>query len=170
MIKIVLAAMFALACVASTAKACVPTNDIMRPCAYQANFLAGVKSIRVKMHRVKRSAIQRPQQVREMASSEIVAHPTGCPVRLFCACGAAVRVFGAPIRSLWAAASWFKFPRTSPAPGMVAVRPHHVFVLEADLGNGRWRVYDANSGHGMTQIHARSIVGYAIVDPHAASL
>jgi len=170
MIKIVLAAMFALACVASTAKACVPTNDIMRPCAYQANFLAGVKSIRVKMHRVKRSAIQRPPEVREMASSEIVAHPTGCPVRLFCACGAAVRVFGAPIRSLWAAASWFKFPRTSPAPGMVAVRPHHVFVLEADLGNGRWRVYDANSGHGMTQIHARSIVGYAIVDPHAASL
>ena len=170
MIKIVLAAMFALACVASTAKACVPTNDIMRPCAYQANFLAGVKSIRVKMHRVKRSAIQRPPEGPEMASSEIVAHPTGCPVRLFCACGAAVRVFGAPIRSLWAAASWFKFPRTSPAPGMVAVRPHHVFVLEADLGNGRWRVYDANSGHGMTQIHARSIVGYAIVDPHAASL
>lgn len=169
MIKIVLAAMFALVCVASTAKACVPTNDIMRPCAYQPNFLAGIKSIRVEMHRVKRSAIQRPPQVREMASSEIVAHPTGCPVRLFCACGAAVRVFGAPIRSLWAAASWFKFPRTSPAPGMVAVRPHHVFVLEADLGNGRWRVYDANSGGGATRVHARSIAGYAIVNPHGAS-
>jgi hypothetical protein len=120
------------------------------------------------MHRVKRSAIQRPTEGRETASSEIVAHPTGCPVRLFCACGAAVRVFGAPIRSLWAAASWFKFPRTAPAPGMVAVRRHHVFVLEADLGNGQWRVFDANSGRGLTRIHARSIAGYAIVNPHGA--
>jgi len=102
------------------------------------------------------------------AGAQIVAHPAGCPTRLFCACGAAVRVFGAPIRSLWAAASWFKFPRTSPAPGMVAVRRHHVFVLEADLGNGQWRVFDANSGRGLTRIHARSIAGYAIVNPHGA--
>jgi hypothetical protein len=100
-------------------------------------------------------------------SSEIVSHPSGCPARQFCGCGAAVRVFGAPVRSLWLAAAWFKFPRSMPAPGMVAVRRHHVFVLEAELSPGIWRVYDANSGGHKTRIHARSIAGYRIVNPHA---
>jgi hypothetical protein len=97
----------------------------------------------------------------------LLAHPSGCPSRLFCGCGAAVRVFGNPIRSLWAAASWFKFPRTAPAPGAVAVRRHHVFVLEAHLGGNIWQVYDANSGRQRTRIHARSISGYTIVNPKA---
>jgi hypothetical protein len=48
---------------------------------------------------------------------------------------------------------------------MVAVRRHHVFVLEARLGRGVWRVYDANSGHHLTRVHARSIAGFAIVNP-----
>ena len=30
---------------------CVPTNDVMHPCAYQPNFLAGVKSIHVVLKR-----------------------------------------------------------------------------------------------------------------------
>lgn len=30
---------------------CIPTGDVMRPCAYQPNFMAGVKSIRVTMKR-----------------------------------------------------------------------------------------------------------------------
>ena len=98
----------------------------------------------------------------------IVSHPAGCPARAFCGCGAAVRVFGSPIRSLWLAANWFRFPRTVPAPGMVAVRRHHVFVLEAEIGNGLWQVYDANSGGHATRIHARSIAGYTIVNPHGA--
>src|SRR6185312_7476981 len=145
--------------------ACIQTGDVMRPCAYQPNFLAGVRSIKVRMHRERRKAIKRVPEGRETAS--IVAHPKGCPSRAFCGCGAAVRVLGTPIRSLWLAANWFKFPRTSPAPGMVAVRRHHVFVLEADLGNGQWQVYDANSGGHATRIHARSIAGYTIVNPHA---
>ena len=86
-----------------------------------------------------------------------LAHPAGCPSRAFCGCGAAVRVFGAPIRSLWLAANWFKFPRAAPSAGMVAVRRHHVFVLEAYLGGDTWQVYDANSGRHQTRIHARSI-------------
>ena len=94
-----------------------------------------------------------------------VTHPSGCPARAFCGCGAAVRVFGSPVRALWLAAAWFKFPRTAPHPGAVAVRRHHVFVLEQHLGGDKWQVYDANSGHGMTQIHARSIAGYTIVSP-----
>lgn len=99
--------------------------------------------------------------------SEIVPHPAGCPRRAFCGCGAAVRVFGSPVRSLWLAANWFRFPRSGPASGMVAVRRHHVFVLEAHLGGDVWQVYDANSGGRATRIHARSIAGYAIVNPHA---
>lgn len=34
----------------------------------------------------------------------ILPHPPGCPRRAFCGCGAAVEVFGRPIRSLWLAA------------------------------------------------------------------
>lgn len=97
----------------------------------------------------------------------IVSHPAGCPRSLFCGCGASVRIFGRPIRDLFLAANWLRFPRTSPAPGMVAARRGHVFVLEHPLGDGRWQVYDANSGHGATRIHARSLAGYAIVNPHA---
>lgn len=111
------------------------------------------------------SAIDRVERSVEV----IVAHPAGCPSRAFCGCGAAVRVFGAPIRALWLAANWFKFPRSAPAPGMVAVKRHHVFVLEADLGGGVWKVYDANSGRHMTRIHARSIAGWPIVNPHGGN-
>lgn len=78
-----------------------------------------------------------------------------------------MRIFGAPIRSLWLAANWFRFPRTYPAPGMAAVRRHHVMVLEAHMGGDVWTVYDANSGHHRTQVHARSIAGYIIVDPRS---
>lgn len=98
---------------------------------------------------------------------QVVAHPTGCPRRQFCACGASVRVFGHSIRELWLAAAWYRFPRAAPGTGMVAVRRHHVFVLEADLGGGIWQVYDANSGGHATRIHARSIAGYTIVNPRA---
>lgn len=103
------------------------------------------------------------------AAGSVVSHPAGCPSRAFCGCGAAVRVFGSPVRSLWLAANWFKFPRSAPAAGMVAVRRHHVFVLEADLGGGVWQVYDANSGGHATRIHARSIAGYVIVNPRGGA-
>lgn len=108
---------------------------------------------------------RRSDEVQRAVPTQIVAHPAGCPSRAFCGCGAAVRVFGHSVRELWLAANWFKFPRTSPAPGMVAVRPHHVMVLEADLGGGVWQVYDANSGGHATRVHARRIAGYTIVSP-----
>lgn len=105
---------------------------------------------------------------RRIASSAggVVAHPEGCPWRQFCGCGASIRVFGRSIRSLWLAAAWFKFPRTSPAPGMAAVRNHHVMVLESHVSGDVWTVYDANSGGHQTRVHQRSIAGYAIVNPH----
>jgi len=101
------------------------------------------------------------------ADAQVVSHPPGCPARLFCGCGAAVRVFGEPRRDLWLAANWLRFPRAAPAPGMVAARRGHVMVLEAPTGRpGIWLVYDANSGRGATRVHERPISGYAIVNPH----
>jgi hypothetical protein len=99
-------------------------------------------------------------------TGSIVSHPSGCPGRQFCGCGASVRVFGRAVRSLYLAANWFRFPRSHPAPGMVAVRRHHVFVLESHLGGNTWMAYDANSGRGMTRIHPRSLAGYTVVNPH----
>lgn len=97
--------------------------------------------------------------------AQIVAHPTGCPRRLFCGCGVAVHVFGAPIRSLWLATSWLRFPSAPPGPGMVAARAHHVFAIVQNLGGGRVLAYDPNSGRGLTRIHARSLAGYRVVNP-----
>jgi hypothetical protein len=99
-----------------------------------------------------------------------VAHPSGCPGSAFCGCGASVRLFGRSIRELWLARAWFKFPRSSPAPDMAAVRNHHVMVLISQVEGSTWMVYDANSGGHATRIHARSIAGYVIVNPRAGKL
>lgn len=92
--------------------------------------------------------------------------PAGCP-RSFCGCGAAIRVFGHAVPELNLASNWLRFPRTAPAPGMVAARRGHVFVLEQHVSGDVWMAYDANSGGHATRIHARSLRGYAIVNPRA---
>lgn len=97
-------------------------------------------------------------------SGQIVAHPAGCPHIAFCGCGTAVRIFGAPIRSLWLAANWFRFPPAEPGPGMVAVRRHHVFAILA-YQDGLALAYDPNSGRHLTRIHWRSLAGYSIRNP-----
>ena len=86
----------------------------------------------------------------------------------FCGAEAARYIFGVAKRDLWLAANWIrKFPRTSPAPGMVAARNHHVFVLMNYVGGSNWMVHDGNSGHGLTREHVRSISGYTVVNPHS---
>ena len=97
----------------------------------------------------------------------IGGRPAGCP-QSFCGCGAALRVFGRIVPELNLAANWLRFPRTSPAPGMVAARSGHVFVLEQHVEGDTWMAYDANSGGHATRIHPRSLRGYAVVNPHAA--
>ena len=96
----------------------------------------------------------------------IVSHPAGCPGSAFCGCGASVRLFGHPVRDLYLASNWFRFPRAAPAPGMVAVRNHHVFVIEAVNGDGTVVAYDANSGGHQTRVHTVSLSGYSVRDPH----
>lgn len=102
-------------------------------------------------------------------SGEILPHPQGCPRIAFCGCGVSVKIFGRPIRELFLARNWFKFPRTQAAPGMVAVRKHHVMAIEALDANGNAIVYDPNSGQRKTRVHTRSLAGFIIVNPHGGS-
>jgi len=91
--------------------------------------------------------------------------PSGCP-RAFCGCGASLRVFGRIVPALNLASNWLRFPRTLPAPGMAAVRRHHVMVLEAPGARpGSWIVFDANSGRHLTRLHERSLRGFVVVNP-----
>ena len=102
------------------------------------------------------------------SNSTIVSHPANCPWHAFCGCGVSVKVFGHPVRELFLASNWFKFPRTHPAAGMVAVRNHHVMAILAMDANGNATVYDPNSGGHQTRIHIRSLAGYTVVNPHAS--
>ena len=96
--------------------------------------------------------------------------PTDCP-RSFCGCEASRYLFGHVRADLNLASNWMrKFPRTAPAPGMAAVRNHHVFVLMSHVGGNNWLVHDGNSGHGLTREHVRSISGYTVVNPRGTGI
>ena len=80
-------------------------------------------------------------------------------------------MFGEIRKELNLAANWVrKFPRAQAAPGMVAARPGHVFVLMSHVEGNKWMVHDGNSGGGKTRRHVRSIAGYTIVNPRATQL
>jgi hypothetical protein len=53
---------------------------------------------------------------------------------------------------------------------MVAARRGHVFVLKRHIRGKVWHVFDANSGHGKTRIHNRSIAAFKIVDPSGSRI
>lgn len=95
----------------------------------------------------------------------IGGRPAGCPHR-FCGCALALKVYGRIIPRLNLAANWKGLPRAMAAPGMVAARYGHVFQLQSYLGGSKWMVWDPNSGGGRIRIHARSIAGYTIHNPH----
>ncbi|WP_291684544.1 hypothetical protein [Bradyrhizobium sp.] len=98
----------------------------------------------------------------------VSTRPSGCP-HAFCGCEASLYRFGRIIPQLNLAANWRRFPRASPAPGMAAVRSGHVMILQQHVGGDIWYVHDGNSGGHVTREHPRSIAGYTIVDPGAAS-
>lgn len=170
MIRAIAAAALALVCVASVAEArprqpaqCIETGTPMRPsCGMGVTPMA---------------ASQPGREARQSAGSGMAGYsgsviggrPAGCP-RAFCGCSASLRVYGRIVPHLNLARNWFSFPRTSPAPGMVAVRRHHVFVLETHVSGSTWISHDGNSGGGKTRLHPRSIAGYAIVNPHASRM
>jgi hypothetical protein len=93
----------------------------------------------------------------------IGGRPSGCPAR-YCGCATARKV--GLSGSFWNLAANYKvLPRTSCAPGMVAARPGHVFVIQSCHGNGTVTAWDPNSGGGKTRIHTRSLAGYSVHNP-----
>ena len=138
----------------------MPCEGAVRP---SGGFLDGVRSIRVMMKRERVAAISATA-----AARVIGGQPSGCPAR-FCGCGASLHLFGRIIPSLNLAANWLRFPRAAPAPNMVAARRGHVFVLKDHVAGSVWIVHDSNSGGRRTRLHARSIAGYAIVNPNGAT-
>jgi len=114
-----------------------------------------------------------PSRVRVVSYSdgEVVGHRSaGCPHE-FCGCEASLYLFGHVRPDLNLASNWIrKFPRTAPAPGMVAARSGHVMVLIRHVSGNDWLVHDGNSGGGLTRDHIRSIRGYVIVDPQETML
>lgn len=111
-----------------------------------------------------RGAVQEVRKATRIASGVIGGRPAGCPSR-FCGCGASLEVFGRIIPALNLAANWLRFPRVSPAPGMVAARRGHVFVLRQHIAGNTWLVHDSNSGGRKTRIHPRSLAGFTVVNP-----
>ncbi len=119
-------------------------------------------------HTVSHVSRRHSDKVSSTISQQVVEHPSGCPHRAFCGCGTALHIFGKPIRELWLASNWFKFPPASPAPGMVAVRRHHVFAILKVIGPGVVLAYDPNSGGHQTRIHVRRLAGYSVRNPHGS--
>jgi len=98
-------------------------------------------------------------------SSVIGGRPAGCPYQ-YCGCYTSLQVFGRIIPSLNLARNWYQFPRTHHAAGMAEViGNHHVRYIEADLGGGRYRFRDGNSGRHLTRIVEGPPRGIA-VNPH----
>lgn len=100
---------------------------------------------------------------------ETLPHPAGCPRRLFCGCGASLKVFGENRRDLWHVSGWRKFPRAAPGPGMAAVSSRHVMIIEQMVGPNLALVYSANDAGGRTVRIVRSIAGYSIHNPRGGS-
>ena len=100
-----------------------------------------------------------------LTASAVKSSAAACPdVSRFCGCGASLEVFGRIVPALNLAANWMRFPRTPLAPGMVAARRGHVFVLREHIAGKTWLVHDSNSRGRRTRIHARSIAGFSIVN------
>ena len=177
MLKLVFvaSALFAITSTASEARpfrttSQAPGCNVTMPCDFSWSQPSITRTLqRSERHAKPRVDYGRPEMAQAgTARAEIVSgRPSGCP-RSFCGCGASLRVFGRIVPELNLAANWLRFPRTSPAPGMVAARHGHVFVLEAHVEGDTWMAYDANSGGHATRIHPRSLRGYTVVNPRAA--
>jgi hypothetical protein len=145
-----------------------PECNVTMPCDFSGSRVrrGGFASYpREQYRRGHRVNFHRDDVAAESANGRVVGgRPAGCP-HAFCGCGASIRVFGHIVPGLNLASNWLRFPRTAPAPGMVAARRGHVFVLEQHVEGDTWMAYDANSGGHATRIHARSLRGYAVVNP-----
>lgn len=85
----------------------------------------------------------------------------------WCGCAAAIHAGLPNGDGFWNLASnWFRLRRTSPGPGMAAVRSGHVAILKNHLSGSIWMAYDPNSGQQLARLHAIDLRQYAaVVDP-----
>ena len=142
--------------------------NVTMPCDFSSSQpILSIAHTRQRSERRSKPRVDYAPQANVARAEIFSGRPSGCP-RTFCGCGASLRVFGRIVPELNLAANWLRFPRTAPAPGMVAARRGHVFVLEAHVEGDIWMAYDANSGGHATRIHARSLHGYTVVNPRAA--
>jgi hypothetical protein len=145
-----------------------PGCNVTMPCDFSISQTGRVKTTSYAPRDHGADSYRRQVAAVTAASGQTIGgRPAGCP-HSFCGCGASIRVFGRIVPGLNLASNWLRFPRTAPAPGMVAARHGHVFVLEQHVEGDTWMAYDANSGGHATRIHARSLRGYTVVNPRAA--
>lgn len=109
----------------------------------------------------------RPKKKVADHSVTIVAHPAGCPKRLFCGCGVSVKIWGKPVRALFLASNYGRyFNSTDFRPGVVAWRNGHAaYVIGGTIKEAQ--LYDPNSGGGKTRIHTVNASKYRFADPHS---
>lgn len=124
-------------------------------------------------YRVAYASYERQTQSYQAQIGTVVSHPSGCPGHAFCGCGVCVKlgISAATCKrmGLFLASAWGRFQSASAGPGMVAYRNHHVMYIESVDGGGNATVYDPNSGGHATRVHAVSLRGYRIVNPHGGS-
>ncbi len=115
--------------------------------------------------RVAYASVNTSTNARGYNGTIIGGRPDGCP-HAYCGCGLR-KYLGLDDKRLNLAWNWARFfPRVAgPAPGMAAVRGHHVMYIEAAAGDGLWTVRDYNSGHGLSRVHVRDVRGYVFVNP-----
>jgi hypothetical protein len=154
-----------LAALAFTTPAFAQSGSGMPSASHWVSTPVKVKSAYKSNRRVARGPVRVNALTASLSPRQVLPHPAGCPRRLFCGCGASVHLFGTVKPGLMLAANWLRFPRATPAPGMVAARRGHVFVIDKVLNNGTVMAYDYNSGGGRSHYHARSLRGYTVVNP-----
>jgi hypothetical protein len=109
--------------------------------------------------------------VTHQEATQVVAHPSGCPARLFCGCGTALELLGVAVRKLWWVPNWYAFPKVSPAAGTAAIFGTHHVAAVRQVDGDRVLLYDPNSGGGLTRVHWIPISRVtAFVDPRGARL
>ena len=88
----------------------------------------------------------------------IGGRPTGCP-HAYCGCGARLYLGLTDVR-LNLASNWLRYYTGTT---LIAVWSHHVAIIERMTGPRTAILRDYNSGHGLSRIHERSLVGARII-------
>lgn len=158
-----LIAVTALLCLFSSATDARPRQA--RPDSAAFTYCASDQTYRQTCWQVeKRIQSRRTGRAGYSEDAQIVAHPEGCPRRLFCGCGVSVKAFGKPIRELFLASNYgYYFNVGTFAAGNAAwTSGHVVYILGGTESNAL--VYDPNSGQRLTRIHHRDLSRYRIAD------